>query len=156
MFADVEQLVWHPKLRSLHDYWRSKRASAGLPRKRDIDPAEIGSLLNNVFLVSVERDPIRFRYRLLGSAIIGVSRANMTGRTMDEAYPGIREKATYLDYLACTEQASVRYYRGHAMFDPDFAFLTTDRILLPMTDGSGAVDFILGGAIHRNGSGVEI
>ncbi len=100
MFADVEQLVWHPKLRSLHDYWRSKRASAGLPRKRDIDPAEIGSLLNNVFLVSVERDPIRFRYRLLGLAIIGVSRANMTGRTMDEAYPGIREKATYLDYLA--------------------------------------------------------
>jgi len=156
MLADVEQLVWHPKLRSLHDYWCSKRAPAGLPRKRDIDPVEIGSLLNNVFLVSVERDPVRFRYRLIGSAIIDVSRANMTGRTMDEAYPGIREKVTYLDYLACTEQASVRYYRGHTMFDPDFAFLTTDRILLPVTEDSGAVDFILGGAIHRDASGTEI
>jgi hypothetical protein len=63
MLAGVEQLVWHPKPRSLHDYWRSKPASAGLPRKRDIDQVEIGSLLTNVILVSVERDPIRFRYR---------------------------------------------------------------------------------------------
>jgi hypothetical protein len=80
----------------------------------------------------------------------------MTGRTMDEDYPGIREKATDLDCLACTEQAYVRHHRGRTNFDPDFAFLTSDRILQPVTEESGTVDLILGGAIHCDASGAEI
>lgn len=51
----------------------------GIAAKARFDPVEIGSLLKNVFLVSVERDPIKFLYRLLGSAIIDVPYANMTG-----------------------------------------------------------------------------
>lgn len=156
MIAEIDRDAWHPNLRRLHDYWRSKRPVTGLPRRRDIDPVEIGPLLNYVLLLSVERDPLRFRYRLIGSAIADVSRPNVTGRYMDEVYPDIREKESYLDYVACCEQAAVRYYRGSSMFDPDFNFLSTDRILLPVTEESGSVDYILGGAIHRDASGTEI
>lgn len=156
MTGEIDPLDWHPKLKALHDYWLSKRPAGGLPRRMDIDPADIAPLLGNVFLVSVERDPIRLRYRLLGSSIIEVSRANMTGRYMDEAYLGSERKPSYADYVACVERAAVRYYRGKAMFDPDFDFLGSDRLLLPVTETEGSVDYILGGVIYRDAAGVEI
>jgi hypothetical protein len=156
MIVEIDQHEWHPRLKSLYAYWRSKHPADGLPRKRDIDPVEIGPLLNNVFLLSVERDPLRFRYRLLGSAIATVSRANVTGRYMDEVYPDAHEKPSYSDYIACTRDAAVRYYRGNTMFDPHFNFLSTDRLLLPVTEETGSVDFILGGAVYRDAAGAEI
>lgn len=156
MAVTLDRNVWHQRIRSLHDYWESKRPPNGLPRRRDIDPVEIGPLLNYIYMLSVERDPPRFRYRLVGSAVADVSRANVTGRYMDEVYPDIREKATYADYLVCSEQAVARYYRGPAMFDPDFSFLTTERLLLPVTEDSGSVDHILGIAVHRDAAGKEI
>ena len=83
----------HQKLQRLYDYWRSKCPPQGLPRKSDIDPVEIGPLLHDVFLVAVERPPLRFRFRLLGAGITSVSRPNVVGRSMDEVYHDVREKA---------------------------------------------------------------
>ena len=156
MTGEIDRTAWHPKLQRLYDYWRSKRPAEGLPRKSDIDPVEIGPLLHDVFLVAVERPPLRFRFRLLGSGITSVSRPNVIGRTMDEVYPDVREKESYRDYVICSEAAEVRHYRGATMFNLDFNFLVTERLLLPVTEGSGKVDFILGAALYEDMAGKVI
>jgi len=51
------------------DYWDSKRRGRRMPARRDIEPAEILDLLPYVVLIDVERDPIDFRYRLVGTAV---------------------------------------------------------------------------------------
>jgi hypothetical protein len=51
------------------DYWDSKRAGRRMPARRDIEPTEILDLLPYVVLVDVERAPLDFRYRLVGTAV---------------------------------------------------------------------------------------
>lgn len=52
------------------DYWDSKRGGRHMPARRDIDPLEMADLLPNVVLVDVQREPLDFRYRLIGTAIV--------------------------------------------------------------------------------------
>ena len=52
------------------DYWDSKRGGRRMPSRRDIDPLEMADLLPNVVLVDVQHEPLDFRYRLVGTAIV--------------------------------------------------------------------------------------
>ena len=51
------------------DYWDSKRAGRRMPARRDIEPTEMLNLLPYVVLIDVEREPLDFRYRLVGTAV---------------------------------------------------------------------------------------
>jgi hypothetical protein len=55
-----------------------------VPRRSALDPSEIVELLPYVLLVDVEADPLRVRYRLVGTAIAEASRRNFTGLYLDE------------------------------------------------------------------------
>lgn len=50
-------------------YWRSKMRSHRLPARRDIDPADIKSVLPNFILLNVGYDPLRISVRLRGTRI---------------------------------------------------------------------------------------
>src|SRR5277367_4446374 len=57
-----------PRLRRLHDYWRSAHPTGGgLPGRQHLDPCDIAPLLRWIWMMDVHRDPLRFRYRLLGT-----------------------------------------------------------------------------------------
>lgn len=74
------------RLHRLHEYWRSKMGAQGeVPRRRDIDPSEVRELLPNLMMVDVERDPLRFRYRLVGTRVVDFSYRDFTGTYLDEA-----------------------------------------------------------------------
>jgi hypothetical protein len=51
------------------DYWDSKRAGRHMPARRNIDPTEMSHLLPHVVLIDVQREPLDFRYRLVGTAV---------------------------------------------------------------------------------------
>src|SRR5690348_17873717 len=55
-------------LSGLLAYWRGKLRGRAMPRRADIDPAEIPRLLPHLQLV--ERIDGRYRYRLAGTAIV--------------------------------------------------------------------------------------
>jgi hypothetical protein len=66
-------------------YWESKRAGRKMPARRDFDPVlEIPKLVPWVALVDVLRDPLDFRFRLIGSGIVDRSRKNNTGKLFSE------------------------------------------------------------------------
>ncbi|SMF33101.1 PAS domain-containing protein [Tistlia consotensis] len=68
----------------LHAYWRSLCRDGLLPARRDVEPTDIKALLPNILLMDIEQDPLRVRYRLVGTAIAELSRRDITGLYLDE------------------------------------------------------------------------
>lgn len=76
--------IRHPALRRLYDYWDSRRAGRRYPARADIDPVEFAFALGNVTLVEVLYDPLRFRFRLMGTLMAQRVGEDLTGRMVDE------------------------------------------------------------------------
>jgi hypothetical protein len=73
-------------------YWLALPKSAGVPLKRDLDPGGMRSFIAN--FVMVERhDPMKFTWRLVGSAIRELSGVELTGTdALETRDPGQRAK----------------------------------------------------------------
>jgi len=68
----------------LYGYWLKRRGDRRMPRRADIDPADIKPLLPNLFLTEFTLDPFRVRYRLVGTEIVNHAHLDFTGRFLDE------------------------------------------------------------------------
>ena len=75
-----------PRIHRLHGYWRHLHEKRGreLPRRADIAPDQIKDLLPNIMIVDVERNPMRFRYRLVGTRVVEYNGVEFTGRYLGE------------------------------------------------------------------------
>src|SRR5262245_27147770 len=73
-----------PTISELHPYWLSRRGERRMPRRSDISPTDIPSLLPMLFLVDLEHDPFRVRYRLVGTSAVEMSGRDYTGLYLDE------------------------------------------------------------------------
>jgi hypothetical protein len=76
--------IRHPDLRRLFDYWDSRRAGRRYPARRDLDPVEFSFALGNVTLIEVEYEPLRFRFRLMGSLQAQRVGKDLTGKAVNE------------------------------------------------------------------------
>jgi hypothetical protein len=74
------------KLRQLHAYWQGKRDGNRLPGRGDIDPIDIPKLMPDVALVDILRDPLDYRYRLVGTRLVEMMGAERTGLRMRELF----------------------------------------------------------------------
>lgn len=70
--------------RAMFDLWSSKRQNGRLPRRCDFDPCEIPHLLPHITIFDVVRNPMRFRIRLVGTAIVDAMGFDTTGQWLDE------------------------------------------------------------------------
>jgi PAS domain len=78
-------MIMEQYLQDALTYWESKRAGQKMPARRDFDPVlEIPKLVPWVVLVDVLRDPLDFRFRLIGTGIVDRSLRNNTGRLFSE------------------------------------------------------------------------
>ncbi|GAB4391072.1 MAG: hypothetical protein Tsb0032_00970 [Kiloniellaceae bacterium] len=69
-------------LSDLHQYWQSLCRGAAFPARADIDPVDIPALLEHLVLIDVLRDPLDFRYRLVGGHIVQHAGRNVQGKTI--------------------------------------------------------------------------
>src|SRR5690349_12332502 len=91
------------RLRDALDYWRGKLAGTSMPRRADIDPVEIPSLLQHLMLVDVLANG-RFRYRLIGTGNVEAQGIDATGHYLDEVLPGPEYKDRVLKlYCECIQ-----------------------------------------------------
>jgi hypothetical protein len=130
-------------MNEIHAYWLAKRGQRRMPSRWDIDPAEIPRLLRNLMLIDVSHDPIRFRYRLIGTNVVDATGEDRTGKCFDAvdfiaANPIVREH--YVTAVTTGEPV-------HAMepFPVRGTRLTyeVERMLLPLSSDGVAVDMIL-------------
>jgi hypothetical protein len=74
-----------PIVRDALAYWEGKLCGRRMPARRDFDPVlEVPRLLPWVILVDVLRDPLDFRYRVIGTGITARSRRDHTGLRLSE------------------------------------------------------------------------
>jgi hypothetical protein len=84
-------------IRTLHRWWL-ERCSGDIPDRADLDPADLKPLLPNLFIVDVEHDPFRIRYRLVGTRAREATGFNIVGRYLDELLPTDPDEPWMDDY----------------------------------------------------------
>ena len=73
-------------LRQVRDYWLTARGPRRQPAHGDIDPLQIPRpLLPHLVLTDVIHDPLRLRYRLIGTFVTALAGRDATGRWLDES-----------------------------------------------------------------------
>ena len=142
-----------PRLSALYDYWQAKRAGRAMPARADIDPLEMKSWLGHLLLIEIT-GPGRFLYRLYGTAFVDSFGVDMTGKAVDELAPELQERVRG-DYEAVWRSGQPRARLYTASFEaqplgasrPAQAEVATwERLVLPLSDGKGAVVMLLVGA----------
>lgn len=77
----------HPLLLGLLRHWETKRGARAMPVRADFRPEEMHAFLGHIFLVDVENEPRRFRFRLLGTEIVTSYGIELTGKYTDAVQP---------------------------------------------------------------------
>src|SRR5690349_16447326 len=96
MTASLENIP--PGLEPLFRYWERKRGSRRMPRRVDIDPAEMMPFLPAIMLVDVVPDDRRYVYRLVGTREVQARGRDPTGRVVGEAFIGSSRESVLANY----------------------------------------------------------
>jgi len=140
----VASPVSDARLQAALDYWRSKAASRPMPRRDEIDPAEIRVLLPHVMLVEV-LGPGLYRYRLIGTENARAHGMNATGRFVHEVMPSpeYRDHVMAL-YDSCIGQRRPVYSESLFLSPADGApERHTKVIMLPLAEDAVTVNQVL-------------
>lgn len=82
--TEFRDQIRHPDLRRLFDYWLARRGDRSFPARADLDPVEFRFAVGNVTLIDVLYDPLRFRFRLVGSLMAQRMGWDLSGKMVDE------------------------------------------------------------------------
>lgn len=128
-------------MRAVLAYWESKRGDREMPPRAAIRPEEIGGALGRVNLIDVTHDPLRFRFRLIGTHVVQSFGLDPTGLTVDELSP-----PDYAELLIrhFTEAVAAREPVLHVMrFLEIRQTHEMHRLSLPLSDDGGHVDMLM-------------
>ncbi len=136
--------AWHEKTRRLFEYWRSIHPPTGLPGRQHFDPAAIFDLMPMVWIADVQREPLRLRYRLVGTAATRVFRQELTGQWFDEAHPDFVPTAhNYGEYKRVVESGTPVCSLGRPILNYEPTYTKRERLILPLARDGRTVDMVL-------------
>ena len=122
-------------------YWREKRGSRSMPRRRDIDPVEVPTLLPHLQLIEIVAGG-RFRYRLIGTALVEAFGRDYTGQYPDVLFDGQRGKITEV-YSAVRDAKQPLFLRSRYLTTKEID-LVANRLYVPLSEDDSHVNMILG------------
>lgn len=80
----ISESIKDSRLRRLLEYWDSKRGGRRFPARADIDPLDFPYVMGWIALVDVERNPVRFRFRVHGTQLIAKNQFDLTGKYLED------------------------------------------------------------------------
>ncbi|HEV7372193.1 MAG TPA: PAS domain-containing protein [Arenibaculum sp.] len=129
-------------LTAAFDYWRSKLGGRAMPARRDLDPLDIPKLLPWLMLTDVLRNPLDFRYRLIGTEIAARARRDYTGRRFSELTHTGPSSQVWIDRARVVETCRPVFttppYTGG-----DDSVSAVSGIHMPLSDDASSVNMIL-------------
>jgi hypothetical protein len=123
-------------------YWRSRRAGRSMPRRQDLDPLHIPGLLPFLMLVDVLREPLDFRYRLIGTELVQALATDDTGARFSSL--AWQKRPSPVFGFAAAVAAAAR--PGWAVVPYISAGLTLHHaaaLAMPLADQGGEVNMLL-------------
>lgn len=137
--------------RALRDHWLSLRTGDTLPRWKDFDPVMVRHLLPHLIVVDCLADPMRFRFRVIGTFVTSMAGRDSTGHMLDEELYGARLEAMTWHYRQCAETAEPLATLGTVHF-VDRDWVVAEHVFLPFATGDGNVDIIMAGLDTLDGN----
>ena len=149
--ADVGANIDDDRLRRLFVYWTKKAAGRICPARRDIDPLDFDYLLGDIALLEVlyDYEPVRFRYRVMGTRIVQRVACDMTGRWVDEIPTPQLRQATQQNYELVTRDRKAVLQRGTRVLDG--RTYRYEILRLPLSDDGRVVNMILTANLYKDG-----
>ncbi len=142
--ADPKTELIHPTLSAFHRYWRSRPTEGGLPGRQHIDPSDIRHLLPWLFMVDVERlnPKPAFRFRLAGTEVVQLCDFEMTGLTVEEAFPDSAFELT----ADCARALAVRRptHVKRPLPVPGKRHRLMDLLICPLAADGHLIDILIG------------
>ena len=140
----AQDLARYPDLLTAYDYWSAKRGDRFAPARRDIDPAEIPSILPRILLADVlhnEPGDVAFRYRLSGTRIGEVHGRELTGKSPLDLEPPQYGRLVESHYREAVErrQPLVHVIALHT----DKKMRSYARIILPLSDDGQTINMLM-------------
>jgi len=133
------------RLANLHRYWLSIHPGPyTLPGRQHFDPIAVPKLLPWIWLADVHRNPLRFKYRLVGTVHGEAGGRDLTGQWLDEGHPGFAMSSACSHFTSAADAHEIGYYRG----PPDYVikkdYVLIERLILPLARNGKDVDILLG------------
>jgi hypothetical protein len=140
----IDTVAWHPRVLRLYHYWLSIcPPDGGLPRRRAFDPVAVPDLLPGIWLLDVQHDPFRLRYRLAGTVIVEAIGHEVTGQWLDEAHPHVRGDAQFFDrYRGVVETGVPSWRRGKPQLWTNRDFGIVENLVVPLAMDGHTVDIL--------------
>lgn len=149
-----DRSVWHPLIQQFYDYWLSIAPPGGLPGRRHVAPEEMTAWLSRLWLLDVYRNPLRYRFRLCGSAMVNSVGAEVTGCWLDEVHPASASDPRSRDrfrFVAEAGRPSWRRGTPHWARPPEFR--AVESLLVPLAADGCIVDKIMAVSITFDAKG---
>lgn len=132
-----------PDMAALYEYWLKRRHDRRMPSRRDIDPVELPRQLPNTMLIDVEQNPLRFRYRLVGTRVVGASGEDRTGAYFEVVEFFAKNPVVMTQYRQVVESGeplfSLEPFKNYVN-NTDYQ---VERLMLPLSSDGASVDMIL-------------
>lgn len=127
----------------LRDYLAAKAPPGKLPGRQHIEPLEITDLLQYLMLVDVVPQPDgepRFRFRLIGTAVVELHGTDLTGKFVDQALViGASAVTRFRDIV---QSRQPRHHAGE-VFIPGREHTTFERMSFPLARDGENVDMLV-------------
>lgn len=124
-------------------YWETKRGARLMPARRDIDPTDLPRVLPFLQLIEAVASN-RFRYRLVGTAIVQTFGHDYTGRFLDELPLGAERINFFASKLrAVRDNARPMFLRTQYVSAKGVHFMA-NRLYVPLSENDRDVNMILG------------
>jgi len=139
----------HPNIQRLYQYWLGLAPERHLPEwrlpgRQHIDPLSFPDLLPGIWMLDVERNPLRFRYRLAGTRIVEAAGREVTGLYMDEAHLHASQQPGGLArYADAADHGRPSRRKGKATLWQHKDYRQVENILLPLARDGETVDMLL-------------
>ncbi len=132
------------KIRQAYAYWRSVHpAGGGLPGREHIEPRQLGRLLPLVWLIDIQRQPFRLRYRLVGTEVVTMLGREVTGQWLDEAHPDIDAHQSYLSRARGVIDDHLPNWRhGRPNLWKHDTYTTVQNLIMPLAGDGRTVDML--------------
>jgi hypothetical protein len=141
-FTPLSKFLHDLDFSTLHAYWTRQRGGRTMPCRADINPRDIVSLLPLVFIVDICQ-PLRFRFRLVGSAICARWHDDFTGKWLDELdFDG--ELETVLEQYASVAQMEAPRADEMEFVNGEGRYLHYRRLLLPLSEENHMPNMLIG------------
>lgn len=148
---------WHPVVRQFYDYWLRVAPPGRLPGRQHIAPEDMVPWLPRLWIVDVFRNPLRFRYRLVGTHITRSVQREMTGLWLDEAQPQSVDNVNLRDrYRFILEAGRATWRRGFTLWDRDPNHRLVENCLAPLAADGKTVDKIIAVSVLFDSNGREL